>query len=84
MKEKQCDVVRQLRYTCSSGSVSTSKVLKTSYVLREIGLDLAVAQGLLLFSLGYQNSEEDIDYVLEQFPKVVLRLREMSPLWSHF
>ncbi|MFQ3675577.1 MAG: cysteine desulfurase family protein [Endomicrobiia bacterium] len=68
----------------SSGSACASKALKASYVLTEIGLDSAVAQGSLLFSLGIQNSEEDIDYVLEQLPKVVIRLREMSPLWAYF
>jgi cysteine desulfurase len=68
----------------SSGSACASKALKASYVLTEIGLDPAVAQGSLLFSLGIQNSEDDIDYVLEKLPEVVARLREMSPLWSYF
>jgi cysteine desulfurase len=68
----------------SSGSACASKALKASYVLTEIGLDAAVAQGSLLFSLGIQNTQEDIDYVLDQLPKIVLRLREMSPLWSYF
>ncbi len=68
----------------SSGSACASKALKASYVLTHIGLDSAVAQGSLLFSLGKDNTEKDIDYVLEQLPGVVSRLREMSPLWSYF
>lgn len=68
----------------SSGSACASKSLKASYVLTEIGLDPAVAQGSLLFSLGETNSEEDVSYLLEHLPKIVLRLREMSPLWSYF
>ncbi|MBA7470910.1 Cysteine desulfurase IscS [subsurface metagenome] len=66
----------------SSGSACTSRALKVSHVLTAIGVPAAVAQGSLLFSLGTDNSEEDIDYLLETFPSVVQRLREMSPLYK--
>jgi len=56
--------------------------LKVSHVLTAIGVPAAVAQGSLLFSLGTDNSEEDIDYLLETLPSVVQRLREMSPLYK--
>ncbi len=38
----------------------------------------------MLFTLGLDNSEEDIEYVLEKLPQVVDRLRQMSPLYSKF
>jgi len=41
-----------------------------------------IAHGSLRFSLGRQNTEEDVDYVLEQLPKIVERLRMMSPLYD--
>ena len=64
----------------SSGSACTSKTLEPSHVLLEIGLAHEEAHGSLVFTLGNQNSEEDVDYVLEVLPGVVKRLRTMSPL----
>lgn len=64
----------------ASGSSCTSHVLKASHVLTAIGVDAALAQGSLLFSLGVDNTQEDIDYVLEKLPAIVERLRKMSPL----
>lgn len=66
----------------SSGSACTSGSLDPSHVLLAMGLDHATAHGSLRFSLGRQNTEEDIDYVLEQLPKIVERLRSMSPLYD--
>ena len=66
----------------SSGSACTSRALKVSHVLTAIGVPAAIAQGSLLFSLGTDNSEEDIDYLLEVLPPIVQRLREMSPLYK--
>lgn len=65
----------------STGSACTSRALKASHVLTAIGVDPALAQGSLLFGLGMDNTEEDIDFVLEKFPPIVQRLREMSPLY---
>jgi len=64
----------------SSGSACTSKTLEPSHVLLAIGLAHEEAHGSLVFTMGKQNSEEDVDYVLEVLPGVVKRLREISPL----
>jgi len=64
----------------SSGSACTSKTLEPSHVLLAIGLAHEEAHGSLVFTLGKQNSEENVDYVLEVLPGVVKRLRSMSPL----
>lgn len=66
----------------SSGSACTSGSLDPSHVLLAMGLPHEIAHGSLRFSLGRQNTEEDIDYVLEQLPKIVERLRAMSPLYD--
>ena len=68
----------------ASGSSCVSKSLKVSHVLSAIGLDHALAQGNLIMSLGKDNTDADVDYVLETFPKVVQKLRGMSPLWDEF
>ncbi len=64
----------------SSGSACTSKTLEPSHVLLAIGLAHEEAHGSLVFTMGKQNSDEDVDYVLEVLPGVVKRLRAMSPL----
>ena len=64
----------------SSGSACTSKTLEPTHVLLAIGLAHEEAHGSLVFTLGKQNSEEDVDYVLEMLPDVVKRLRALSPL----
>jgi cysteine desulfurase len=68
----------------SSGSACTSKALKASHVLLALGLDHAIAQGSLLVTLGRDNVNEDVDYVLETMPPVFDRLRKMSPLYDKF
>jgi len=68
----------------SSGSACTSRALKASHVLTAMGIPPEVAQGSLLFTLGLNNSEEDVDYVLEVLPPIVERLRQMSPLYAKF
>jgi cysteine desulfurase len=64
----------------SSGSACTAKTLEPSHVLRAIGLKHEEAHGSLLFTLGKQNTEEEVDYVIMIMPEIVKRLREMSPL----
>lgn len=71
-----------LGIAASSGSACSSGSLDPSHVLLAIGLPHEIAHGSLRFSLGRQNTEEDIDYVLEQLPKIVDRLRMMSPLYD--
>ncbi len=68
----------------SSGSACTSKALKASHVLLAMGIDHALAQGSLVFSLIDDTTSEDIDYLLEVFPPVIERLRKMSPLYTKY
>jgi cysteine desulfurase len=65
----------------SSGSACTSGSLDPSHVLLAIGLPHEIAHGSLRLTLGDQNTDEEIDYVLEVLPQIVQRLREMSPLF---
>ena len=66
----------------STGSACTSGSLEPSHVLKAMGIDPAVIQGSLRFSLGRDNSEEDIKRVIEVLPGIISRLREMSPLYK--
>lgn len=66
----------------SSGSACTSGSLDPSHVLLAIGLPHEIAHGSLRLSLSDQNTEEDVDYILEVLPGIVERLRSMSPLWE--
>ncbi len=68
----------------SSFSACTSKSLKVSHVLLAMGLDHAVAQGSLIFSLIDSTTAAEIDQVIEVFPSVIKRLRDMSPLYTDF
>jgi cysteine desulfurase len=68
----------------SSGSACTSRALKASHVLLAMGLSHEIAQGSILFTLGIDNTGQDIDYVLETMPPIVDRLRQMSPLYAKF
>ena len=66
----------------SSGSACTSGSLDPSHVLLAMGLDHLEAHGSLRLTIGRDNSEADIDYVIEVFPEIVQRLRSMSPLYN--
>ena len=66
----------------SSGSACTSGSLDPSHVLLSIGLKHEVAHGSLRLTLDENNTDEDIDYILEVLPTIVDRLRAMSPLWE--
>jgi cysteine desulfurase len=66
----------------ASGSACVTKSLRASHVLEAIGLNPALAQAAIILSPGQDNTEEDIDYVLETFPKVAAKLRAMSPSWK--
>jgi cysteine desulfurase len=68
----------------SSGSSCTSRALKASHVLIAMGFSHEIAQGSILFTLGLDNNDQDIDYVLEVMPPIVDRLRQMSPLYSKY
>lgn len=68
----------------SSGSACTSRALKASHVLLAMGIDHALAQGSLVFSLIEETKSKDIDYLLEVFPPIIERLRKMSPLYTQY
>lgn len=66
----------------SSGSACTSGSLEPSHVMGAMCVDVVLAHSSTRFSLGADNTEEDVDYVLEVLPPIVQRLREMSPLYN--
>ena len=66
----------------SSGSACTSGSLDPSHVLLAIGRPHEVAHGSLRLSLSEWTTEEEIDYILAEVPKVVDYLRNMSPVWK--
>ncbi len=66
----------------SSGSACTSASLEPSHVLLAMGIPPEVAHGSLRLTLGHENSEEDVDYLLSVLPGIVERLRSMSPLYT--
>lgn len=66
----------------SSGSACTSASLEPSHVLLAMGIPPEVAHGSLRLTLGRENTEEDVDYVLEILPGIVQKLRAMSPLYK--
>jgi len=66
----------------SSGSACTSGSLEPSHVLTSMGLDHELAHGSVRFSLGRENTEDDITRVLEIVPRVVERLRQMSSVYK--
>ena len=66
----------------SSGSACTSGSLDPSHVLLAIGLPHEIAHGSMRLSFSDENTEEDIDYILEKVPEIVNYLRAMSPLWE--
>ncbi|MGA2914259.1 MAG: cysteine desulfurase NifS [Methanoregula sp.] len=65
----------------STGSACTSGSLEPSHVMLAIGLPPEVAHGSLRLTLGDANTEQDVERVLDVLPKVVAKLREMSPLY---
>jgi len=66
----------------STGSACSSNSLDPSHVLLAIGVPIEVAHGSLRFSLSHQNTEDDVDYILEKLPPIVAKLRAMSPLYE--
>jgi cysteine desulfurase len=66
----------------SSGSACTSGSLEPSHVLLAIGLPHEIAHGSLRLTLGKDNTQEDVDYILEVLPQIVNKLRDMSPLFN--
>ncbi|BED92528.1 MAG: cysteine desulfurase IscS [Candidatus Paraimprobicoccus trichonymphae] len=67
----------------SSGSACTSGSLDPSHVLLALGLPHEIAHGSLRLTLSEENTEQEVDYVLDILPKIVQRLRNMSPIWKN-
>jgi len=65
----------------STGSACTSGSLEPSHVLLATGLPVELSHGSLRLTLGDANTEGDVDFVLEVLPKIVKKLRDMSPLY---
>ncbi|MFN2291149.1 MAG: cysteine desulfurase NifS [Anaerolineae bacterium] len=72
----------QAGVAASSGSACTSGSLEPSHVLMAMGYPHEVAHGSLRLTLGKENSQEDVDYVLGMLPGIVEKLRMMSPLYN--
>ena len=66
----------------SSGSACTSGSLDPSHVLLAIGRPHEIAHGSLRLSLCEENTEEDVEYILQSVPDIVEYLRSISPLWK--
>ena len=66
----------------SSGSACASGALDPSHVLLALGRPYEIAQGSLRLTLDERNTEEEIDYMLREIPRVIEHLRKMSPEWQ--
>lgn len=66
----------------SSGSACTSGSLDPSHVLLSLGLPHEIAHGSMRLSISDDITDEDVDYIIEVIPKIVERIRGMSPLWE--
>ncbi len=66
----------------SSGSACTSATLEPSYVLKALGVGEDLAHTSIRFGLGRFNTQEEVDYVVDRVSEVVIRLRELSPLYE--
>ena len=67
---------------CSTGAACSSGAVEPSHVLTALGLPSRRARSSIRFSLGNQNTEEQVDLLLDAVPKAVERLRALAPDWS--
>ena len=65
----------------STGSACSSASLEPSHVLVACGVPIEDAHGSLRISIGHQNTEEDVEYIIKTLPGIVQRLRDMSPIY---
>ena len=75
-------LMNELGICASSGSACTSGSLQPSHVLRAMGVPFTMAHGSIRFSLSVNNTEEEVDFVIDKMPAIVERLRGMSPFWK--
>src|SRR5205814_7614012 len=66
----------------STGAACSSGAIEPSHVLTAMGLSPAQARGSIRFSLGKQNTQQDIAFAVSMVPETVARLRELSPLYK--
>ncbi len=66
----------------STGSACSSESLEASHVLLATGVPHEKAHGSLRISITHENTEDDIDYIIEQLPPIIERLRNMSPIYE--
>jgi cysteine desulfurase len=78
--ESMCLNLDQEGICCSTGSACTSAITEPSHVLLALGLNPLQAHSSLRFSMGKWTTEEEIDMVLDVLPRIVAKLRAMSPL----
>ena len=66
----------------SSGSACTSASVEPSYVLKALGVDDELAHSSIRFGLGRFNTEEEVDYVIDEVVRTVERLRAINPMYE--
>jgi cysteine desulfurase len=81
--EAQLRALSQRGIACATGSACRDYTTrKVSHVLEALGLDIRLAQGSLVFTMGKDNTTDDIDYTLEVLPPLVEKLRSISPVYA--
>jgi cysteine desulfurase len=75
-------LLNHCQIAASSGSACTSGSLEPSHVMRAMGIPYTAAHGTIRFSLSRYTREKEIDYVIEQLPPMITRLRALSPYWQ--
>jgi cysteine desulfurase len=66
----------------STGAACSSGAIEPSHVLTAIGLPAQRARASIRFSLGKQNTAEEVKFALDLLPQTVARLRELSPVYN--
>ena len=66
----------------STGAACSSGAIEPSHVLTAMGLPPEIARASLRFSLGKQNTPDDVQFALDLVPQTVARLRELSPVYN--
>lgn len=75
-------LLNELGIAASSGSACTSGSLEPSHVLRAMGVPFTAAHGSIRFSLSCYNTMEEVDFVIENLPPIIEKLRSISPYWK--